>query len=186
MGSVVGRITEETPKYQLLKSTPFYEIRKYAPQVRAKVNYQSQSLEDSRGFRLLANYIFGGNTHKETKQPMPIAMTSPVLMEKSEHETEMVFVLPSSIPYNNLPTPNDERVELKEIPEQIMASTTFSGWVNDAVVEEKADVLLTHLADDKQIQVLDKTPILAQYNPPWTMPMCRTNEVHIRVKWLGD
>ncbi len=40
MTSLFGKITEETPKFEVLKKTDAYEIRKYAPCIIATTTYK--------------------------------------------------------------------------------------------------------------------------------------------------
>ena len=63
----------ETPEYELIKKSGSFEIRKYAPMVVARTQVSSGYSEaTSRGFRRIANYIFGGNDAS-----IEIAMTAP-------------------------------------------------------------------------------------------------------------
>ena len=65
----------ETPEYELIKKSGSFEIRKYAPMVVARTQVSSDYSEaTSRGFRRIANYIFGGNDAS-----IEIAMTAPVI-----------------------------------------------------------------------------------------------------------
>jgi hypothetical protein len=92
MGSVVGIIREETPAYDVLKPlTHGAELRKYAPQVRALVEYtQPAGVRSTREpFMLLAGYIGVLSAPQNVKQAAaagapsaaePIAMTAPVVM----------------------------------------------------------------------------------------------------------
>lgn len=43
LGSLIGKITEETPKYSLLKKYQSYEIRKYEHQIVAEVKANGTS-----------------------------------------------------------------------------------------------------------------------------------------------
>ena len=59
MGTVLGRIGVETPKYEVVSKAPDYEIREYQPSVVAEVTYDPSEMKRGRdgGFMILASYI---------------------------------------------------------------------------------------------------------------------------------
>ncbi|KAL7204827.1 hypothetical protein ACSBR2_017858 [Camellia fascicularis] len=59
MGLVFRKIDVETPKFEPIKSTDGYEIRKYSPLVIAEVTYDPTHYKGNKdgGFMILANYI---------------------------------------------------------------------------------------------------------------------------------
>ncbi|MEY3155034.1 MAG: hypothetical protein RL109_1452, partial [Pseudomonadota bacterium] len=92
----------EEPSYKLLLQEERMELRAYAPFTIAEVKVQGSFDEASRrGFRLIADYIFGNN--RSISQPdrsEKIAMTAPVTVEaqtSAEGEAwRMHFVMPST------------------------------------------------------------------------------------------
>ena len=86
MGMVFGRISEETPGFELLKEHASYQIRHYVPSVSAETTYINEGGLDentSQAFRRLAQYIgvFSSPQNKNAGgNPEPVAMTAPVLM----------------------------------------------------------------------------------------------------------
>eukprot|EP01120_Amphizonella_sp_Union-15-10_P009505 TRINITY_DN3610_c0_g1_i5.p1 TRINITY_DN3610_c0_g1~~TRINITY_DN3610_c0_g1_i5.p1 ORF type:complete len:203 (+),score=22.08 TRINITY_DN3610_c0_g1_i5:92-700(+) len=196
MGLMLGRITVETPKYTLLKSTPCYQIRSYAPSLIAQVSYT----DETDGFWALANFIFGKNTAQGKKTPEKVAMTAPVLTEPiredisekvamtapvlTEHKTEsklMSFVMPSKYTLDTLPTPVDSRVRILQKEGQTMAVLTFSGFGSEDSFKQQENILLKALETDN-IQVTG-TSVRGRYNPPWTVPFLRTNEIMVPVDY---
>jgi hypothetical protein len=89
------------------------------------------------------------------------------------------FIMPSSWSLDTLPTPNDERVTLKPIPPKRMAVIRFSGTANDNLIRSKTDELRKYTSDQKLATVGE--PTLAFYNPPWTLPFLRRNEVMLEL-----
>ena len=72
----------EQAEYSVLKKVDGYEIRKYPSHVVAQTTVGGSYRESmNQGFRIVAGYIFGGNTKKES-----IAMTAPVVMENKTSE----------------------------------------------------------------------------------------------------
>ncbi|GLT89483.1 hypothetical protein SLE2022_074620 [Rubroshorea leprosula] len=201
MGLVFGRINVETTKYEVIQSTPDYEIRKYSPSVVAEITYDPSQFRGDKdgGFTVLANYIGALGKPQNTK-PEKIAMTAPVITKETEDGGEkiamtspvvtkggksvvtMQFVLPSK--YTNkveeVPKPLDERVVIREEGERKYGVVTFGGVATEKVVAEKVEKLRKSLERDGH-KVIGEF-LLARYNPPWTLPPFRTNEVKIPVE----
>jgi effector-binding domain-containing protein len=193
--SLVGYFTSnaEQAKYSVLKKADGYEIRNYPAHIVAQTTVEGTSVNGdafNTGFRIIAGYIFGGNTKKES-----IAMTAPVVAQGSSEKIAMTvpvtasasgdsqvvsFVMPSGYTLETLPTPNDSRIKLVEVPEQKMAALRFSGYRTDARFEKMRSQLFADLARDN-IEVIG-TPIFAGYNPPWTPPWMNRNEIMVQVQ----
>ena len=94
----------EKPTFQLLEKKGNIEIRVYDPMIIAKtVVEESYDSALSKGFRRIANYIFGGNEKK-----MSISMTAPVISKKSKNNPglyEVSFVMPKKYSLEDLPKP---------------------------------------------------------------------------------
>jgi hypothetical protein len=178
------------PAYSVLTKKDGYEIRSYAPYIEARVTV-SGSYRDamSSGFSTLAGYIFGGNVKKQS-----IAMTAPVIEQKSESiamtapiietvvdaNTRVIsFVMPAEYTLQMLPVPNDSRITLAEIPSHNSAVLRYSGYNTPEKVIAMKTVLLGYLKRD-MLKVVG-TPRGAAYNPPWTPPFMRRNEVIVDV-----
>ncbi|KAF0918463.1 hypothetical protein E2562_024245 [Oryza meyeriana var. granulata] len=218
MGMVLGKITVETPKHEVVHSGAGYEVRKYPPCVAAEVTYDPAEMKGDRdgGFTILANYIGALGRPQNTRpekidmtapvitsgEPESIAMTAPVITKAGEPEPvamtapvitadgggqaaggkmTMQFLLPSKYSkVEEAPRPTDERVVLREVGEREYGVVRFSGLTGDKVVKEKAEWLKAALEKDG---FTVKGPfVLARYNPPFTLPPLRTNEVMIPVE----
>jgi hypothetical protein len=182
----------EVPKYNVIETAGDYELRAYAPMVVAETLVDG-SLDDasSAGFKRIADYIFGNNTSRAgnsekismtapvTMAPKAksekISMTAPVTMQQKEGQWRMYFVMPSQYTLDTLPTPNNPAVTLREVPASRVAVVRFSGLAGDEKTAKKTAELLAWLKT-KQITPLGN-PELARYNPPWTLPFLRRNEV---------
>ncbi len=164
----------EEPTYSLVTSweSPDIEIRDYDSRILATTRMTEGQ---NSGFRVLAGYIFGGNENEQE-----IAMTAPVQRTMpGEQEAEMAFVVPRAYSMEELPTPDDSRVEFREEPAYRAAVIRFSGWVNDKKAERYWQTLITFL-EEQGIQPVGD-PTLNQYNPPWTPPFMRRNEIIVAV-----
>lgn len=182
------------PAYTVLSRQDEVELREYAPLIRAETVVQGpykDSLND--GFRILASYIFGGNTgSQKIAMTAPvgaevagspgeqIAMTAPVGAEATETGWRVSFVMPAEYTMDTLPRPLDPRVTLREVPSHRVAALRFRGWAGEAsVLERKAE-----LAEALAALGLEPAgePVVAQYNPPWTVPFLRRNEILVPVQ----
>jgi SOUL heme-binding protein len=181
----------EQPKYDVLETVGnSVEIRRYQARIVAETTVMDKA-SDSRGeaFRLLAGYIFGANKTKksiemttpvEIKTPgQTIAMTAPVEINKTEAGLVMRFFMPAEYTIDELPKPVDARVRLAEVPPQTMAVLRFSGSTSEAAVSKKAAELLGTLNGTSW--KIDGMPTAFFYNPPWTIPLLRRNEVAVAV-----
>ena len=168
-------IAIEEPVYQVEKAweAEQIEIRAYAPRIMAVTGMNEDS--DS-GFRVLAGYIFGGNAEEQK-----IAMTAPV-QQTMAGEKEMAFMMPAEYALKDLPQPEDQRVSFREAPAYTAAVIQFSGWAS----AEKADENWQQLQRFLIAEGIDITgePTLNQYNPPWTLPFMRRNEIIVPVAFL--
>ena len=165
-------IAIEEPVYQVEKAweAEQIEIRAYAPRIMAVTGMNEDS--DS-GFRVLAGYIFGGNAEEQK-----IAMTAPV-QQTMAGEKEMAFMMPAEYALKDLPQPEDQRVSFREAPAYTAAVIQFSGWASAEKADENWQRLRRFLIT-KGIDITGE-PTLNQYNPPWTLPFMRRNEVIVPV-----
>lgn len=166
----------ETPKYQILKRTADYEVRKYEPFI--VVDTKGDKLTGSSGFNNVTGYIFGKNTRAEK-----IPMTTPVFTQMMDRELSQVhiqIVLPLERQLSELPEPLLEGVKLKKTEENFAAVTKFSGKPTEEIVLDKENFLRSSLIRDG---IRPKSGcMLARYNDPgrtWSFIM--RNEVLI---WL--
>tara|TARA_B100000809_G_scaffold266858_1_gene332276 strand:- start:4252 stop:4836 length:585 start_codon:yes stop_codon:yes gene_type:complete len=162
----------ETPKYETVKIFSKFVIRKYPKMILAttKLNTVSYSNNSSKGFRNIANYIFGGNYEN-----MQISMTSPVI-SSIDDSMSMSFIMPSEYELSELPTPNNQNVKLSTQPEQTMAVIIFGGFANDYDIKYHTKILKEQLIKEG-LNANGKVYFQA-YDPPFKL-FNRTNEVAI-------
>lgn len=186
----------EEPTYRALAQYDGFELREYAPTVVAATEVQGgfrESLDE--GFRRLAGYIFGGNRRRQeiamtapvslertplSEQGERIAMTAPVSAERQGPAWRVTFVMPSEYTLERLPQPVDERVRLEPVPARKVAVLRFSGRATEDMAEARKAELLRRL-EGQGLRAIGE-PVLAQYNPPWTPPFLRRNEILVPVE----
>tara|TARA_R110002126_G_scaffold77796_3_gene194038 strand:+ start:112057 stop:112575 length:519 start_codon:yes stop_codon:yes gene_type:complete len=167
--------TIEQYPYKVIKTFDNFEIRKYEGALFTSVKLPTNNYDkaSSKGFSKLAGYIFGGNSENEK-----IAMTSPVAMTLEEN-TEMLFLVPKAYSKENLPEPNNNSIEFKEIPAKKVAAITFRGWANDKKIASYKDKLI-ELLNNNNIEYTNKFFFLG-YNAPMEI-VNRKNEVIVELK----
>lgn len=179
------------PKYTVAEKYGAIEIRDYSPMVVAEVETTGARDPAIReGFILLANYIFGGNkTTQKIAMTAPvsqqknekIAMTAPVLQENSgPSQWKIRFAMPENFTLESLPKPNNPAVILKEVASKRFAVIRFSGFITEATLSQHTEQLLQFINKNGLEPI--SAAIYAFYNPPWTLPFLRRNEIMIEVK----
>ena len=173
----MSHATEE-PRYRIVDTIGEIEIRHYEPSIQA-VTTLAHNGQTGRGFKRLAGFIFGDNSTGES-----IAMTAPVQESLAGPEPEMAFTMPSAYEMDDLPEPRDGEVWLEEVPERTMAVISFSGWATASRIR-KMQARLEATLVDQAFQIRGDW-LLNQYNPPWTPPFLRRNEIWIELEPLDS
>lgn len=186
-GPIVSNV--EQAKYTVTEVHGNIELRDYAPMIIAEVEVQGVRKEAiNKGFRLVADYIFGNN-----KSNVKVAMTAPVVQEQSEKiamtapvsqqaegdNWKVHFVMPSSYTMETLPKPNNSLVKIKEIDGKSFVAIRFSGVAGEENLKKNTEELQKFITDNNYKS--QSVPTYAFFNPPWTLPFLRRNEVMIEI-----
>lgn len=179
----------EQPDYKVAETDGAIEIRDYAPMIAAEtVSQGERTAAIGEGFRRIAGYIFGDNVPR-TKIAMTapvqqqkgerIAMTAPVQQQGTGDSWSVRFIMPKNWTMETLPEPSDARVKLVPLPARRFAVIRFSGSPGQKELDEKTEVLRRFV----QARGLTSTgaPLYAFYNPPWTLPFFKRNEVMLEL-----
>jgi len=191
----------EEPSFKVIAKSGTFELRQYAPMLVAETLVDGD-MDDasSAGFRKIADYIFGNNQVQAGTSSTKIAMTAPVTMEPQSQKIAMTapvalipaenmaasqqwrvhFVMPSQYTMGSIPKPKNPDVKLREIPGKLFAVNSFTGFNTQSRIQAKTDELSAWIGQ-KNLKSLGQTQ-LARYDPPWTLPMFRRNEVMIEVE----
>lgn len=192
--SVFGVNDTEQLEYEVLLSEDNKEIRLYKPFIKAQVDLpgkMDKKRDDS--FKILAGYIFGKNKRNSNismtspvviensdVESEKISMTSPVVVNEEKEQTQMFFKMPSKYSLASLPKPKDERVKISEEPEKIYAVITYSGSWSKKDFSEKKKELKTWISGLGKYKIISAAKY-AGYDPPWTLPWFKTNEVLLEI-----
>jgi len=182
----------EEPNYTVIETSEAFELRAYEPMIVAET-LVSGTLDGAAaaGFKLIGGYIFGDNTSSSSVndkismtapvsiqlQPEKINMTAPVSMQQKDGQWLVHFVMPETYTLETLPTPNNPKVMLREIPARNYAVIRFSGFTGAIKVDKKTNELMTWLKK-KGIKPIGE-PEMARYNAPWSLPFLRRNEIMV-------
>lgn len=179
----------ETPRYDLIARHEDIEIRRYAGYIKAEVTVDGGNYKNviEKGFRVLADFIFGNNVSRQkiamttpvqARPAEKIAMTTPVTVTMSG-EYAVAFIMPAAYTTDTLPIPNDPRIRFSLVPEHTAAAIRFNGYFNQAKIDRNKERLVHWLAE--QGLETDGDFILAGYNPPWVPGFLARNEVMVRI-----
>jgi hypothetical protein len=190
-GSIVGiRHGTEEPAYTVEREIDGVEIRRYGPRIAAETSVATdEEAARNEGFRRLARYIFGANSGKDKiamtapvaqQQSEKIAMTAPVATQRGSADDWVIrFFMPSKYTMDMLPSPKDDRVRLVEVPGETVAVLRYNGFASPEAVAARTKQLLETLNRNNIEAVGD--PLSWFYDPPWTVPFRRRNEVVVGV-----
>lgn len=185
--SVVGGKAAPEPKFRtILEQAPF-EIRAYDELVVVKTPNTDGSND---AFGRLFDYISGKNSgEREIAMTAPvlntptkgekIAMTAPVLQRRDRgQKSEMMFILTDNFTLQTAPRPSDPNVTLSTLPSRHMAVVRYSGSMTKGA--NKNETMLRDWIEEQGLTPIGPSEV-AGYNPPWTLPPYRRNEVLIPI-----
>ena len=182
MGMVFGKTSVAEPAFTVLSSHRYssmnFEVRSYSQ----RFAIETTMTDSSGGFRTLAGFI-GVGTNAKNADAMKISMTAPVSMYNTNENVKcMSFMLPAEFDsLDSIPKPNDPAIRVTSIPPSIGAVTTFSGWTSMEKAVEKRDELISSINGCGATVPKSAEWELWQYNPPFTIPMLRRNEVFVKL-----
>ena len=174
----------EQPNYNSINKNKNIEIRHYKKLLYAETTVTGPREESiSTGFRIIADFIFGNNRLSESdNNSSKIAMTSPVIQERiSNSNWKVKFIMPQSFTVQNLPLPNNEKIKITEGNNEYFIAIRFSGSSSQKNLDKNLKILLDHISAN-DIETSGST-IYAFYNPPWTLPIFRRNEILYKINY---
>eukprot|EP01083_Nonionella_stella_P027670 76200_1 len=183
MGTVFGKHNDyESPQYETITKNNNYEIRSYSSTI--AIDGPTARDNDGNGFGNLAKYI-GVFATPENDNEQAISMTAPVVTYNNNNcnndsdDVRMQFILPSKL--KSPPNPTNKDLEIKQRESAIFAVITFSGLVSHQESIQKKDEFVKMLEKDNITLIEPIDWEFWRFNPPWTIPMYRTNEIAIKV-----
>jgi DNA gyrase inhibitor GyrI len=179
MGLVIAgcrttRAGYESAPYRVLRSDGKVELREYPALTVVETPMASGGRNGSDGsFTRLFRFISGANSGKQK-----IAMTTPVFMSGGTTNSTMAFVLPAKLKTPEVPQPSDGSVTVHELAAGQFAVLRYRGGRN-AKNEAESLARLKAWMEPQGLSVLSP-PVYGYFDPPWTPPFLRRNEVMLR------
>jgi hypothetical protein len=193
LATVGAAAATEQPRYTVVDHVGAVEIRHYGPRIAAEVSVTGPEMQARNdGFRKVAAFIFGGNTTRTSvamtapvvqsggARSQSIAMTAPVVQTPDgAGQWRIQFIMPAQYTLETLPRPNDPDVHIVVVPAQDYAVLRFTGWRDGPAVSRRTLELTGALAGGGW--KVAGAPLAWFYDPPWTLPFLRRNEVAVPV-----
>ncbi len=166
----------ESAAYKVVRSDGKFELRDYPVLTVVETPMAAGSRDgDDGSFMRLFRFISGGN---EAKQK--IAMTTPVFMSGTGTNATMSFMIPAKLKTEEVPKPSGGPLTVRELAAGRFAVLRFSGG-RDATKEAESLAQLKTWMNTEKLSVLS-SPVYAYFDPPWTPPFLRRNEVMLQTK----
>lgn len=204
MGSVFGKESVKEPHFDIVLERKnanvktSYEMRKYGERFAASVTYDEDS--QNSGFGTLASYIGVFGTAKnegatsmamtapvvmeQQGKPESIAMTAPVVMENtSGNMMKMMFMLPEEYDdMSKIPKPTNPAVSIEELPSEIGVVHRYNGKLMDSqMAKDLGNQLISDGVEGITEEYVMEHYQTWGYNPPFTLPAFRRNEVWLKL-----
>lgn len=204
--NLVSRTPEglEMPAYSVRSSGAGYEVREYLPCSVAAVEVAAPPTGSGMGdtgvggsssnlsggalaaYNSLVAYFLGANAQSSIME-----LTAPVRMDEANGAsgggapTIMSMMVPTTFSVSDAPSPTNLAVSLRERSAETVAVTSFSGIATPGEVRRALGRLREALDFAGVQEGDDGTYALLQYNPPFTLPWLRRNEVAVPVAVAG-
>jgi hypothetical protein len=163
----------ESAKYRSLRKDKDFEVRVYDDI--SLIMSKDNDFRGYSGFNEAFDYINGSND-----QNRKISMTTPVINELNQDSMTLAFVMPSDIPFEELPKPKSERLTMIKKENMTFASIRFSGTVCPTLLEKKKKELTDWMSTQNLIP--GSVIWLARYNPPFIPGFLKRNEILISIE----
>jgi len=204
MGMVLGKVDVAEPAYNVVLSAGSkvpYEVRKYGTRFAIETEYAVAD-ETRSPFMALAGYI-GVMSDAENEGSSSISMTAPVVLSETDKKSKgtkiamtapvviepsktMQFILPADYDsFDKIPKPTNPKVKVKKIEPSVGAVHRFNGVFNEKRCKEKVLDLVKQLQEDGVSDLTEEDAMKSfqywGYNPPFTIPYLRRNEVWVEI-----
>ena len=170
----------ERQKYKVLNKYSGFELREYEACVVAEVSSLDTYRDAAQNaFGSLFGYLSKGNSKAEK-----ISMTAPVIA-LTEHGLDsqawkISFVMPAGTVMENLPTPTNGRVVLRDLPIEKCVALSFKGRANLEILKRKESELRA-LAEENNIHLTLETRV-CRFDPPFKPGFLHYNEIVIPIQ----
>jgi DNA gyrase inhibitor GyrI len=174
-GCKLTRHGYESANYTVVQEDGAFEIRDYPDLTLVSTSMNPSNAGGDDSFMRLFRYISGANENEQK-----ISMTVPVFSETINAESgRMSFLVPSKVAEEGTPNASSDDVQIKTMRGGRFATYRFSGrW--DVARQQVASEKLAEWMKLKSLETSGQT-LVAGYDPPFTPPFMRRNEILIRI-----
>ena len=171
---MAGRDDYETPDYEVVTSDGAFELRDYPSMVVATAPMKSKKGNRNSAFMELFGYISGKNEEQQK-----IEMTTPVITSTEEGKSAMSFVVPKEVAKAGAPEANNGEIVIDSRSAGRFAVYRYSGRWTEARQAAATEKLMEWVKEQKL--TVKGSVEKASYDPPFTLPAFRRNEVMVRI-----
>ena len=172
--SAIGRGKYESPDYVTVVSDGSFEVRDYPEVVVVSAPMKSGRGNQNSAFMTLFRYISGDN-----EKSRKIAMTTPVFGTLTDAERQMSFVVPAEVVKDGVPEALNDQVVISKRKAGRFAVYRYSGRWSEPREQQGREKLQAWMTERglEAVGSFEK----ASYDPPFTPPPLRRNEVLVRI-----
>lgn len=180
----------ESPNYDVLLKNKHFELRRYDPFIVAEVSVEGDYRSSiNQGFRILAGYIFGGNSASQSiKMTAPVTesssekikMTAPVTETTDEQFHLINFTMPRKYTLETLPFPQDKSITFRPIPTRNIVASSFTWYATPKRVKAKKESL-TKRVKEEGFKIIGE-PTYAGFTAPFSFPLLMKHEIWIEIQ----
>mmetsp|Transcript_125081 Transcript_125081/g.359117 ORF Transcript_125081/g.359117 Transcript_125081/m.359117 type:complete len:442 (-) Transcript_125081:162-1487(-) len=172
----------QEPAYEVYDRGDGFEVRRYQGYVLAKrktsLHPASHELSSADPFTSLAVHLLSGPEGPSLNMSLPMRMEYKL---RHQEPLSAAFVLPPGTEVANF---QDSGVELVQVPEQLVAIRSFPGIATAAEVRRQFEQLVQSFSEEGIYSPLEAGAFcVLQYNPPYTIPWRRRNEIAVEVAY---
>lgn len=163
------------PDFDIHRVVGPLELRLYTPWIEARTRVDAMAFEAAldEGYGRLTSYIHGANASHER-----LARVTPIMVTR-DGWYNVAMVMPPGRTIDTLPHPDNDRVRIAHVPARRMAVLCFGGrWTHDHAAEHERELMRRVI--DAGLRPLG-TPVHAIFDPPWTVPALRRNEIWVEL-----
>ncbi|MCG6943473.1 MAG: heme-binding protein [Thiohalocapsa sp.] len=173
-------VSPEGPDYKVVQRGDGFQLRDYAPLRVAETKVAGGFAEaDDAAYPLLLDYLHGRNSMGQQ-----VSMIAPVMQQQVDLDGDqgwlMQFTMPQEFPLGMLPQPAVANVDLRELPERLMAARRYRGDWDESHWQQQADKLVSAVERAGLTPIGE--PVFARYNAPFVPGFLRRNEVLLSVQ----
>ncbi|WP_462329373.1 SOUL family heme-binding protein [Thiohalocapsa halophila] len=174
---LLALVRPDGPDYAVLERGDGFELRAYDPVRVAETAVDGAFADaDDLAYPRLLDYIRGANSSGRK-----VPMLAPAMQQRAGDDAWLMqLVMAKEYPLAMLPRPTNPQVDLRELPQRLVAARRSGGGWDEAAWQQEAEQLMDAVARAGLEPVGE--PVFARYNAPFVPGFLRRNEVLLPVE----